>query len=530
MRGERRAIHSGGVESTSSQGTQELSETRRLLSGFDASDSYCDSDTSDNNERSNNSRKSGWNGQQARRRRKFMIVDGTALLYRAFHAYSKNDITLSVNGASETVSSFKETMKNGENETELSEVDETMNVDSLTSSSMEITSASFGFLKQLLPTLVKPTMNPPLHGAGAPPRTASNAMTGTTSSTPRVLFEKYRSITHLAVCFDSNVRTFRHEMFPDYKRNRADRECPLGVIIGKKRITQLLKAMDIAVLESEEGHEADDIIGSLAKLAARVGIGVDEVEIFSGDKDFLQLLRDSNVDANTEADSNNDTNCQLNHATKKTNEKADDSKGVSFSLSLLRPASKGGGLIHYTYDDFIREHEGLLPSQYIDLLALSGDSSDNIPGLRRVGMKTARKLIAEYGSIDSIFQNVEKVKRKDVRASIMEKGSLEKVRMYRELVTIQTDIDVIGKLFPDHIREDVTSARGVNYEIVQETDYGKITNKIVRDEFDKMFMIVKPEDGGEQAMDMLAELEFFSLIEMIEEWMESMPSKRRSSQ
>ena len=66
--------------------------------------------------------------------------------------------------------------------------------------------------------------------------------------------------------------------------------------------------------------------------------------------------------------------------------------------------------------------------------------------------------------------------------------------------------------------------------MVHETDYGKITNKIVRDEFDKMFMIVKPEDGGEQAMDMLAELEFFSLIEMIEEWMESMPSKRRSSQ
>ena len=94
--------------------------------------------------------------------------------------------------------------------------------------------------------------------------------------------------THLAVCFDSNVKTFRHELFPPYKRNRADRECPDGVIVGKRRMLEILRGLGVAVFESREGFEADDIIGSICAHAVRCGF---ETEVMSNDKDFMQLLR-----------------------------------------------------------------------------------------------------------------------------------------------------------------------------------------------------------------------------------------------
>ena len=212
--------------------------------------------------------------------RKLLVVDGTALLYRAFHAYSGRTgdggyYTRTVTLDDREYTSFHlRTSEHGGEGGELSVIG--------SDGSVEVTSATYGFMRQLLPTLVQANSTFGGYGGASAPEKLSGS--------GRLLLEKFRAATHLAVCFDSNVKNFRHELFPMYKKNRVDRECPDGVIIGKKRMVQILRLLGVAVFESEEGYEADDIIGSLCAHAVRCGV---ETEVMSNDKDFMQLLRGS---------------------------------------------------------------------------------------------------------------------------------------------------------------------------------------------------------------------------------------------
>lgn len=228
---------------------------------------------------------------------------------------------------------------------------------------------------------------PPLtNGAGLP----TGAIYGVINMLKKLI--KDYSPTHLAVIFDPKGKTTRHELYADYKANRASMPEDLQQQIAP--LHAVIRAMGIPLF-IESGVEADDLIGTIAKKIEREGYSV---LISTGDKDIAQLVSDRITLINT---MNNHT---LNSA----------------------------GVV---------EKFGVRPDQIIDYLSLVGDTSDNIPGVTKVGPKTAVKWLTQYDSIDSLIQNAAKVGGKvgeNLRNAI-ESGTLA---LSRQLVTIDCAIDV----------------------------------------------------------------------------------------
>ena len=204
-------------------------------------------------------------------------------------------------------------------------------------------------------------------------------------------------IEHIAVVFDAldDGGTFRDELFDSYKANREPP--PDELIDNIPRIKSVVEAFDIPVFEIG-GVEADDVIGTLARKAESDGA---DVVIVSPDKDFQQLISDH--------------------------------------VSLFRPAYRGEEFEPVTLDSF-RERWRVEPAQFIDIQALWGDSTDNVPGVPGIGEKTAAKLIQEYGSIEELLDHAGDVPGKRAREGLM--GFGDQARMSKELVTIRTDLDV----------------------------------------------------------------------------------------
>ncbi len=195
---------------------------------------------------------------------------------------------------------------------------------------------------------------------------------------------------YLAVAFDSGEETERHREYPDYKANRI--EMPDDLSSQLPILFDLLEAFGVPMI-MEPGFEADDIIATVAGEAA--GRGVD-VKIVTGDKDLFQLL--------------------------------------SKKVHIIRP-SKGTSLDDEVGPEFLLEKYGLKPEQIVDLLALMGDSSDNIPGVRGIGEKTALRLLHEFGSLDGVLGTLERVKPDHVKRKIEEcRGD---ALLSRELVTLK---------------------------------------------------------------------------------------------
>ncbi|MFW5973507.1 MAG: DNA polymerase I, partial [Bacteroidota bacterium] len=202
---------------------------------------------------------------------------------------------------------------------------------------------------------------------------------------------------HMAVVFDveSEEGTFRDAMYDEYKANREP--MPEDLALNLPFIKQITEALDIPVIE-RPGVEADDVIGSLARCAEVEGA---DVVIVSPDKDFQQLL--------------------------------------SERISIFRPAHRGEEFDPITEVTF-REKFGLEPIQFIDMLALMGDASDNVPGVRGIGEKTAMKLIQEYGSVEKLIEHADDVKGKRAREGLQQHA--EEALLSKRLVTIKTDCDV----------------------------------------------------------------------------------------
>ncbi len=202
--------------------------------------------------------------------------------------------------------------------------------------------------------------------------------------------------THLAVAFDTRAPTPRHEIYPEYKANRE--EMPEDLAAALPSIKRLCKAFRIPILEID-GYEADDIIGTLASQADKEG-GFNTFMV-TPDKDFGQL--------------------------------------VSEHCVMWKPGRKGKE--HEIIDlPGLKELWGIeRPDQVIDILGLMGDKSDNIPGVPGVGEKTAKKLIAEWGSVERILQNADSLKGK-LRERIMENA--DQARLSRKLATIIRDVPV----------------------------------------------------------------------------------------
>lgn len=199
----------------------------------------------------------------------------------------------------------------------------------------------------------------------------------------------------IAVTFDVSHRTFRTEMYEDYKANRESMPDSLGSQL--ELICQGLKAFDIPIY-TREGFEADDLIGTISSRAAKLG---HKTLILTGDQDSFQLI---------------------------------DKDGF---IKVLIPSK--GELKEYNWTQ-VYDKLGVYPDQVIDYKGLRGDTSDNIPGIKGIGEKTAQKLLAEYQTLDNVLANCENITQKSIREKIC--NGKEVAKLSQKLATIIKDVDI----------------------------------------------------------------------------------------
>ena len=202
---------------------------------------------------------------------------------------------------------------------------------------------------------------------------------------------------YLAVAFDVHAPTFRHKMYEAYKGTRKPMPEELREQVPVMK--EILKAMHITIME-QAGLEADDILGTLAKKAEQAGL---EVSLVSGDRDLLQIATDH--------------------------------------IKIRIPKTKQGRteIEDYYAADVLAAYQ-VTPLQFIELKALMGDTADNIPGVPKVGEKTAQALMVEYGSLDNIYAHVEEISKKSIRESLIEHKDL--ADLSKTLATIKTDCEL----------------------------------------------------------------------------------------
>ncbi len=199
---------------------------------------------------------------------------------------------------------------------------------------------------------------------------------------------------YIAVCFDPpHGETFRHEIYPEYKAQREKQ--PEDITLALPYIKKILEAYRIPIFEVEH-YEADDVIGTLAKKASEEGF---VTYMMTLDKDYGQLVRDN--------------------------------------VLMYRPALRGVGFEVRGPKEVCEKYGIDRPEQVIDLLALEGDSSDNVPGCPGVGEKRAAKLISEWGSVENLIEHAH-----DLKGAIQKniKDNAEQIKFSKELVTIKTDV------------------------------------------------------------------------------------------
>ena len=201
--------------------------------------------------------------------------------------------------------------------------------------------------------------------------------------------------THVAVAFDVSDKTFRKDEYPEYKEGRQ--ETPAEFKGQIPLLKQALEAMNITVLE-KDGFEADDILATLAKRGSEAGY---DVLVCSGDRDAIQLVNDR--------------------------------------VTLLYPSVQGVSKLKHYDPEAVRERYGVAPHQYPDIAALVGEKADNLPGVPKVGEKTAVKWITQFGSLDAIIDGAEGIK--GVVGQNL-RDHVDDVRRKRRLNRLLDDIDV----------------------------------------------------------------------------------------
>jgi DNA polymerase-1 len=201
---------------------------------------------------------------------------------------------------------------------------------------------------------------------------------------------------YMAVVFDPKGLTFRNDIYPQYKANRE--KTPEDITKAIPYIKRLIDGLGIEQIEVEK-YEADDVIGTLSKQAEKQGL---RTFMMTPDKDFGQL--------------------------------------VSQYIFMYKPA-KGGKLAEVWGPEEVCDQFGVeKPEQVIDFLGLSGDSSDNIPGITGVGPVTAKKLIAQFGSVENLVENIEQVKNPKLRDKI--EASKENAILSKKLATIDLHVPI----------------------------------------------------------------------------------------
>src|SRR5436190_5999530 len=214
------------------------------------------------------------------------------------------------------------------------------------------------------------------------------------------LHEKHRP-SYLGWVHDVGV-SFREQVYPEYKatREKLDEQLQQDFERAVERIEEILDAFRVPVI-GVEGFEADDVIGTLATVAAERGL---QVAIVSGDKDFYQL--------------------------------------IGPRIALLNPGRGGPAAVeeHWVDETNASERLGVPPTRVTDYLALVGDTSDNVPGVKGVGEKTALELLRTFGDLDAILANPERIAGKRAREAVAR--DVELARLSRDLVTIRRDVPI----------------------------------------------------------------------------------------
>ncbi len=230
----------------------------------------------------------------------------------------------------------------------------------------------------------------------------TNAIYGYTQMLVKLLSTKQP--VWAAVCFDSREPTFRHRRYEAYKANRPP--MPEDLSLQIEPILEITRAFHLPVL-TLPGYEADDVIGTLAMRAARDGY---DVVIVSGDKDFSQL--------------------------------------VSERIRIWDPMKD-------TVIDLetVRNNYGVEPRQIVDIMGLSGDTSDNVPGVPGIGPKTASTLISRFGSIEALYEHIDTIPSKNQREKLL--AHRESAFLSRELVTICTEAPIDGRLEDFRVGEPI---------------------------------------------------------------------------
>ena len=271
--------------------------------------------------------------------------------------------------------------------------------------------------------------------------TSKGRPTNATFGFARILLKLFKENTpdHAVVLFDVKGPTFRHELYDQYKANRPPMPEELSAQIPD--IKRPIRALNIPIME-KQGYEADDLAGTYARLAEGEGF---DVVMVTGDKDFIQLVTNR---------------CTLWDPMKDT----------------LKDAA------------LIKAEMGIDPKQFIDVLGLAGDTSDNIPGVAGVGPKTATELIAKFGSIETLYDNLDSLKKKKKLHENLSK-SRDLVLLSRKLATIDRFVPVTEtmedfKLLPYNTQEA--------FALFQELEFNTLMNEFAKkpDPSEKIYKLI----------------------------------------
>ncbi len=251
---------------------------------------------------------------------------------------------------------------------------------------------------------------------------------------------------YIAVAFDSKEKTFRHDRYENYKSSRA--EMPEDMIPQIERIKQIVDAFNIKTYILPK-YEADDIIGTAVKKAAKMGL---ESFAITPDKDFVQIVNDH--------------------------------------VKIIKPGKTADNLMIIDRDAVLKNY-GFEPEQMIDFLALVGDSSDDIPGVAGIGPKTATPLIQKFGSVENLYENLDEIERESIKKKLLE--NKENAFLSKELATIHTDVPLEINLEEAKLRKpDFDKIK----EIFNELDFKKLLPRVY-----KIFNMEISGDGSEHTVD-----------------------------
>lgn len=257
-----------------------------------------------------------------------------------------------------------------------------------------------------------------------------------------IFFNAYREFSpdYIIVAFDVRQKTFRHELYGEYKGNRKAMPDELHEQVPV--LKDILHAMGVHTAELP-GYEADDVIGTYAKRASEAGL---DVVVLSGDRDLLQLA------------------------------------GETTLIAIPKTKSGGTEVEKYFASDVVSKYN-VTPEEFIDMKALMGDSSDNIPGIPGIGEKTASAIISKYKSLENAYDHIEEITPNRARENLKE--YIEQGRMSKVLATINTDSPVEMDFHDCRVESEASFYNEKAYELLKKLELNKLLSRFNIDSFSK---------------------------------------------